>query len=111
MATALGVQPDSNGNGVTPEVHRQILEENTPDPLDAVDREALLQRLPELSGILRQVPDEEQIVSLLRQAGAPVSMEEIGLTEDLIPLSAALSPYVRSRLTVMRILKLLDFTL
>ena len=94
-----------------PDVHRQILEENTPDPLDAVDREALLQRLPELSGILRQVPDEEQIVSLLRQAGAPVSMEEIGLTEDLIPLSAALSPYVRSRLTVMRILKLLDFTL
>ena len=25
MATALGVQPDSNGNGVTPEVHRQII--------------------------------------------------------------------------------------
>ncbi|WP_288266296.1 hypothetical protein [uncultured Bifidobacterium sp.] len=25
MTTALGVQPDSNGNGVTPEVHRQII--------------------------------------------------------------------------------------
>ena len=25
MATALGVQPDSNGNGVTPEVHRMII--------------------------------------------------------------------------------------
>lgn len=25
MATALGVQPDSNGNGVTPEVHRKII--------------------------------------------------------------------------------------
>lgn len=94
-----------------PDVHRQILEENTPDPLDAVDRNFLLQHLPELSAILQQVPDEAQIVSLLRQAGAPVSMEEIGLSDDLIPLSAALSPYVRSRLTVMRILKLLNFTL
>ena len=49
---------------------------------------------------------ERQAAEFIRQ-----TMEEIGLTEDLIPLSAALSPYVRSRLTVMRILKLLDFTL
>ena len=91
-----------------PDVYKQIAEENTPDPLAQVDRQTLQQNLPALAKILREIPNAENIAALLKKAGAPVTMADIGLSDGLIPLSAALSPYVRSRLTVMRISKLLD---
>jgi len=94
-----------------PDVRQQIEEENAVDPLGEVDRKVLADRLQEFAEVLREVPSGDEIAALLRKAGAPVTMEDIGLSETLIPLSAKLSPYVRRRLTCMRLLKLTDFEL
>lgn len=104
-----GIETELLANFKSPDVHRQIMEENAVDPLAAVDRELFLKKLPEFAKILREVPDGEEIAALLRKAGAPVTMEDIGLSGALIPMTAKLSPYVRRRLTCMRLLKLTDF--
>ncbi|MBQ4050040.1 MAG: sn-glycerol-1-phosphate dehydrogenase [Oscillospiraceae bacterium] len=94
-----------------PDVKKQIEEENAVDPLADIDRAVLSCKSGELAKLLRKVPAGEEIAMLLKKAGAPAAMEDIGLSEELVPLSARLSPYVRRRLTCMRLIKLTDFVL
>jgi len=94
-----------------PDVKKQIEEENAVDPLADIDRAVLSCKSGELAKLLREVPSGEEIAMLLKKAGAPAAMEDIGLSEELVPLSARLSPYVRRRLTCMRLIKLTDFVL
>lgn len=88
---------------------KDILEENTPDPLAEVDREALRGKLPAIAEILETLPSVEQIEELISKAGGVKTMAEIGLSEDILALSMELSPFVRNRLTFMRLMKLLKF--
>ena len=94
-----------------PIVHKEIEEENAVDPLADVDKAILSEKKQELAKILREIPSAEEIGTLLKKAGAPAEMNDIGLPEELIPLSAKLSPYVRRRLTCMRLIKLTGFEL
>lgn len=106
-----GVEKELLDRFEAPDVRRQVEEENTPDPLAAVDRKKLLAVREELAALLHALPTGEEAAGMLRQAGAPVAMADIGLDEGLAGLSARLSPYVRARLTVMRLAKLWDFPL
>lgn len=94
-----------------PIVHKEIEEENAVDPLADVDKAILSEKKQELAKILREIPSAKEIGTLLKKAGAPAEMTDIGLAEELIPLSAKLSPYVRRRLTCMRLIKLTGFEL
>lgn len=87
----------------------ELMQENTPDPLAAIDTKKLMQSLPEIAGILGEIPDPQVLRGLLLRAGAPLSLQDIGLSESIRALSLRLSPYVRSRLTFMRLIKLFDF--
>lgn len=83
-----------------------ILEENTPDPLLAVDAGALLAQKDALLRILADVPQENELDGVLAAVGAMRTMGEAGVPEALRGESLRLSPYVRARLTLMRMMKL-----
>ena len=86
----------------------ELMKENTPDPLAAVDTAKLMQCLPKIAEILGEIPDPQALSSLLERAGAPLTLQDIGLSESIRSLSLRLSPYVRSRLTFMRLIKLFN---
>lgn len=85
-----------------------ILLENTPDPLESVFVEELEEHLEDIAKIIDKLPEEKEMEKILVEAGCVSTVEDIGLKEDIIPLTLDLSPYVRNRLSLMRMRKLLD---
>ena len=90
-------------------LYEATVEENTPDPMLAVDSGQLENCLPRIAQILDDLPEADEIHALLRQGGCVCDVGQIGLTEDIIPLTMQLSPYVRNRLSFNRIRKMLVY--
>lgn len=86
-----------------------ILAENTPDPLASIDLNHMEHVLPEIADILNKLPSEQKLNEILEKAGCVKTIDEVGLSKNLTEMTLILSPYVRNRLTFMRLLKLLDF--
>lgn len=86
-----------------------VKEENKEELLDAVDLGHLKKVLSEIAGILGTLPDHKILKEVMERGGCKSSMEEIHLQEELEEPSLRLSPYVRRRLTFMRISKLLEY--
>lgn len=86
-----------------------IIMENTPNPLDEVDLEKLEELLPEIEDLLDDLPDEDTIIRKLHEAGCLTRLEQIGLPEDVEQISLECCPYVRNRLTLLRLSKLLEY--
>lgn len=84
------------------------MEENTPDPLEGVDASLFLERKAEIRAVLDALPSEETLRSYLHRAGARETLTQLGLKEDIAGPTVELSPYVRNRLTLMRLLKLFE---
>lgn len=85
-----------------------VFEENATDPLAKVDADVLKQKIPEITQILSEIPSVEEIKSLLHTAECAASLSDIGLSDEIGDISIRLSPYVRNRLTFMRLLKLFE---
>lgn len=78
--------------------------ENTPDPLFDVDRRVLLDKWDDLRGLAeRTLPAPEKVRSLLAACGAPVTLDEIGVDASLEDTLYRFAPYVRRRLTFLRL--------
>lgn len=88
-------------------LYEGMLEENTPDPLEQIDRMEFEDLLPRIADILEELPSVDRINELLSMAGCRKYVHEIGLDEHIIPMTICLSPYVRNRLTFMRLTKLI----
>lgn len=88
-------------------LYESMLEENTPDPLEQIDRREFEKLLPQVADILDEIPSVDRINDLLTKAGCVKYVHEIGLSEQIIPKTICLSPYVRNRLTFMRLTKLI----
>ncbi len=86
----------------------ELIKENTPNPLDKVDASVLAEKVPEIIKIIDQIPSEEEICRLIDQVGGVKSLTDIGLPESMLELTCKLSPYVRNRLTFMRMLKMFE---
>lgn len=86
--------------------YKEILRENQKDCLLEVGKEQLFQKWGEIKEILLKLPKYEEIYAKLERLGAKRTMEDIGLAGSLLPKSIELSPYVRNRLTFMRLIKL-----
>ena len=84
-----------------------IIKENDPELLLSVDTERLEASLPAIADILEELPEAEEMASLLEASTCPKAVTDFGLSEDIIPESIRLSPYVRRRLTLNRMMKLL----
>lgn len=91
-------------------LYEAIRKENDPDPLSKIDTASLREKVPGIVTILDEVPTEEKLRSMLTQAGAPTSLRNIGADEGLREKIISLSPYVRNRLTYMRLRKLFRFS-
>ena len=81
--------------------------ENTPDPLDGLTSDALLSHWEELRALAeRTLPTGQEIIALLSDMGAKSTLTDIDLSEDLWDTLWEMSPFVRRRLTLMRLAKL-----
>jgi len=86
----------------------EVVKENTPDPLAEVDPVKLQAALPRVRQLLAALPDPEDIAGEMQQAGCHTRLSQIGLPDSIVHDSLSLSPFVRYRLTFMRLRKLLD---
>lgn len=87
-------------------VLKELMQENSPDPLLNVDDELVKEKIKDISRIISEIPTPEVIKDLLKEAGCKKTLEDIGLDENILGKSIKLSPYVRNRLTLMRVSKL-----
>ncbi len=87
----------------------EIMDENEPNPLAVVKPDALRAALPEILRFIDEIPAPEKLIDMLTQAGAVKSLADIGLPASMQAPTAHLSPYVRARLTFMRLLKMFTF--
>ena len=85
-----------------------IEEENEPELLKGLSPAVLEESLDEIADILDDLPDEEDLLHMLKKAGCKKDVRDIGLDNSVIPLSLRLSPYVRRRLSFLRASKMLE---
>lgn len=85
-----------------------IREENEPDLLLGISEARLASKLEEIADVIEELPEEEEMLHMMRKTNCKSSVYDIGLTEEIIPLSLRLSPYVRRRLSFLRVSKMLE---
>lgn len=86
-------------------LYESILEENGDNLLKSIDLKQLESQLKEIAVELNRLPKCNEMKEKLKKAGCIISMQELKLP-DIKELTLMLSPYVRRRLTLMRISKL-----
>ena len=92
-----------------PGMYEIIMEENTPNLLDEVDSAKLIEYKEEIASIIREIPTAEELIAMIDQVEGVKSLEDLGFDESYQAKTANLSPYVRARITFMRLLKFYDF--
>ncbi|HHV08835.1 MAG TPA: sn-glycerol-1-phosphate dehydrogenase [Clostridiales bacterium] len=90
-------------------LYEGVLEENGQNILETVRPEVLDNALPLIKEALEELPEAEQMREKLSLAGCVTDMKEIGLQDSLKELTLRLCPYVRRRLTLLRLSKMLDY--
>jgi glycerol-1-phosphate dehydrogenase [NAD(P)+] len=88
-------------------LYEAVMEENTPDPMEEVDPEKLRDALPEIAEILEDIPSGQKLRDMLEEGGCRTSLPEIGLPESIGEESLALAPYVRKRMSLLRLSRML----
>lgn len=84
-----------------------ILRENDPDVLLEINPGILKNSLKEIAEIIEGLPEEDELYQAMKKAGCRKDVYDIGLTEEIIPESLRLAPYVRRRLSFLRVSKML----
>lgn len=92
-----------------PVLQEEILKENDPNIMADITGDMVKSKEKEFIEILEDLPSSEEITEWLKKVNGVTSLPEISLDEDLRPLTLKLSPYVRKRLSLMRLLKFYDF--
>ena len=86
-----------------------IMKENEKDVLATFDPQNIVDHWDEIRAIIDTIPSAEEMEALYKAVGAKYLPEHIGidpaLTEEMLPISAA----IRNRLTLVRMLRVLDF--
>jgi glycerol-1-phosphate dehydrogenase [NAD(P)+] len=90
-------------------LYQGILEENGDNILQSVNTDVLEESLPLISVELEKLPNAKEIKAKLRAAGCITDMKEIGLQDNLREVTLQLCPYVRRRLTLLRLSKMLEY--
>jgi glycerol-1-phosphate dehydrogenase [NAD(P)+] len=90
------------------ELYPELLKENTPDPVQAIDPQFLRDNWGKIREILSRVPSGEDVRSILRSAGGVADWRSAGITEDLARFAIRYGYYARFRITLMRILGMVD---
>lgn len=92
-----------------PGMYESIMEENTPNLLEDIDASKLLKYKNEIAAIIKEIPTAEELVGMIEKVQGVKSLEDLGFDQSYQADTARLSPYVRARITFMRLLKFYDF--
>lgn len=87
----------------------EALDENDPNLMEHLDPEVLKAALPRIKKELDKLPSYEKMQTLLSDTGCITRMEELSLSMEKKDLTLRLCPYVRRRLTLLRLAKNLHF--
>ncbi len=90
-------------------MYELALEENDPNLMEELSLKDLEEKLPEIANEIEKLPDSKKMQKLLSDAGCITTMEQLGLSEEKKELTLRLCPYVRRRLTLLRLSKNLSF--
>ncbi len=82
---------------------------NTPDTItDAVDSRAIEENWTEIRRIIRGVPSRETCLKAMKEAGCKTTVDEIGKSPALFADCMKYSPYMRRRLTLLRMKDMIE---
>ncbi len=86
-----------------------IIKENENDVLATFDAQSIVEHWDEIRAMIDKIPSVEEMETLYKGCGAKYLPEHIGidpaLEREMLPISAA----IRNRLTLVRMLRVLDF--
>lgn len=85
--------------------YQEALDENDPNLMEDLDLADLEAKLPLIAEELAKLPGSSEMQKLLSDAGCVTRMEEIGMPESMKKMTLSLCPYVRRRLTLLRLSK------
>jgi glycerol-1-phosphate dehydrogenase [NAD(P)+] len=105
--TAYKGLPTENIRRIFGSLADDVLAANAPDPLANLTREKLLEQSGNILAILRDLPDAKAFRAEMDAAGCLTSLTHIGLTDDILADSLRYSPYVRGRVSFLRICNLM----
>lgn len=82
---------------------------NEPDNIiDQVSPEMLEQKWPEICRIIQSYPTYVQCREAMRKAGCKLTIDDIGKTKEFFDICTEYSPYMRKRLTLRRMHKMIQ---
>lgn len=88
--------------------YEDILKENQPDILRGISADKISADFAEIRNIIAGLPNARKLRPFMQAAGCVTTIEEIGLSRDIVPDSIILAPFIRRRMTIMRASKLLN---
>lgn len=91
------------------ELCESIKKTNDPNLLDLINPKVLREKTEEIIRIIEEIPKADEIVAMLEKVHGVKSLEDIGFTPDMKEKTARVAPYIRDRITFLRILKFYDF--
>ena len=86
-----------------------IIAENTPDLLTKITPEMIKKAIPEIIKALEKLPSVEELDALLKRGGCCRTVQDLGMTDEIIEPTLELAPYVRQRLGFLRIAKMIKY--
>ena len=87
----------------------EVIKLNTPDTItDNLDLKLIEDNWQKIRQIIASVPTYEQMLDLMKRAGAVTTCDEIGVSEQLKEEGLKYHPYMRRRLSLKRISYLID---
>jgi glycerol-1-phosphate dehydrogenase [NAD(P)+] len=82
---------------------------NTPDTItDPIDPREIEKNWPEIVKIVRGVPGYDECLAAMKKAGCRTTIEEVGKSREFVDLSIQYHPYMRRRLSLERVSRMLD---
>ena len=90
-------------------LQEEILKENTPNLMADITGNMLKEKEADILTILADLPDAQTMIGWMKKVHGLTTMQELTLDEALKTTTQRLSPYIRQRLTFMRLLKFYDF--
>ncbi len=91
-----------------PKLHADIKKLNQPTITGLVDPQKLERTWPEMRRIiLETLPSNDQLLHLMKTAGAPTTPEEVHVSEAIMADAMRYHPYMRHRLLITRLLPMM----
>lgn len=90
-------------------LYESIEKINQTNLLDQISQETLYEKTDEIVRLIEQIPEKDQIEKILRIVHGASSLEDIGLRKETKEKTAQTAPYIRDRITFLRILKYYNF--